>query len=298
MALVRQMAGQLLTALGLWVGVVVLVSVTGVVRLQDTRYAYTTGLQRFAGVFWKWLLVVLVAELALSMVPRARFGDALGPERISRVLSIALGGVGAFFGLLSVIALLNGRDPWEYLPGGPPFALRDFARTHPQFRVETLGFGGTTVAVTYQGTRVIFDETELSESETIWEECGDASEPARLGGPPRYPGAKCLARIQIRRPDYLSMSDEDLDNDRPPPELWTVKYVYSVGWEWTSKVREFYLDWAKRIGPVPNVYGYWMEVEAGGKKWRIIMRERQKQRTVNDVYLEYTEAHAPAGRRP
>jgi hypothetical protein len=76
----------------------------------------------------------------------------------------------------------------------------------------------------------------------------------------------------------------------------TVRYVYSVGWEYTSKVKEHFLNWAKSVGPEPNVYGYyWMEVTAGGKNWTIDMRARKK--TVNDVYVEYTERRPPAPRR-
>jgi hypothetical protein len=290
----RQIAGQLVTALGVWVGVVVLLSVAGMIRLSDTRYALTTGLDRFATLFWKCLLPVLALDLVLCLVPRSKFGDALPPEWISRTLAIVFGGLGVFFGALGASSLASGGNPWEYLPGGPPFGLREFAQKHPHLRVKTLGFGGTVVAVTNGTTRVIFDESELWGAEVIWEKCADASEPERLGGPPPYPGGRCLARIQIRKPDYRSLSDdEDANEDVPLPELWTTKYAYSVPREYPSAIRKYYLDWAKRLGIDPRV---WTEVEAGGRTWLITIRGIG--RTIDDVYLEYSETHPPARKQP
>jgi hypothetical protein len=143
---------------------------------------------------------------------------------------------------------------------------------------------------------VIFDESELREADVKWEEGCDRAEPERLGGPPPYPGGKCLARIQIRAPDYLAAAnEEDDENDDkyvPLPEAWTTKCVYSVGRESTSRVREYYLAWAKRIGQDPNVnYGdrtLWMKVMAG-RRTRVIRIRGMKDRTVRDVYLEYKE---------
>lgn len=213
MALVKQMAGQLLTALGVWVGVVVLVSVAGMAVLRDTGYAFTTGLDRFAIVFWKCLLFVLVLDLVLCFLPFPPLGDAPLYAMISKMLAIGFGGAPVFFAVLGAISLASGRNPWEYLPGGPPFALREFARKYPHLRVETLGFGGTTVTVTNGTTGVIFDESELREAEMKWEEGCDPAEPERLGGPPPYPGGKCLARLKIRAPDYLAATNEDEDEN-------------------------------------------------------------------------------------
>jgi hypothetical protein len=207
---------------------------------------------------------------------------------LSRALAFALSSVALLFGGLGAIALIGNNNPWEYLPGGPPFALREFARKHPHLRVQTLGFGGTVMAVTNGTTRAIFDESELRKGFMTWEECANGAEPERLGGPPPYPGARCLARIRIRRPDYSSVSD---DEDAPPPELRTTKYVYSVAREFPSAVRQYYLDWEKRAGLDPRV---WSEVVAGGRTWRIATHGVG--RTVDGIDLEYAETHSPATR--
>jgi hypothetical protein len=297
------MAGQLLTALGVWVVVVALISVAGVVILRDTGYAFTTGLHRFAIVFWKCLLFVLVLDLLLCLLPFSPLGAAPLYAMISKMLAIAFGGAPVFFALLGAFSLANRGNPWEYLPGGPPFALREFARKYPHLRVETLGFGGTTVTVTNGTTGVVFDESELGEADLKWEEGCGLAETERLGGPPPYPGAKCLARLEIRGPDYSAAAneeaDENNDNSVPFPESCTTKYVYNVGWGRTSKVREFYLAWAKRLGQEPNIYDAsrpWMEVLAGGRTWVISIRG-MKRDIVHDVYLEYKETQPPAGRR-
>ena len=142
MALFRQMVVQLLIALGVWVGVVALVSVAGILIISYTRYvfasglgqfpsvsgyAYTTGLDRFFIVFWKCLRVVLVLDLILLLLPFSPLRDAPPYGLYSKWLAMGLGGVAVIFALLAVVAVANHRDPWEYLPGGPPFALREFA---------------------------------------------------------------------------------------------------------------------------------------------------------------------------
>jgi hypothetical protein len=307
MVLARQMAGQLLTALGVWVGVVALISIAGVVILRDTGYAFTTGLHRFAIVFGNCLLFVLVLDLLLCLLPFSPLGDAPLYAMISKMLAIAFAGAPVFFAVLGAISLANRGNPWEYLPGGPPFALREFARKYPQLRVETLGFGGTTVTVSNGTTGVILDESELGEADMKWKEGCDRGEPERLGGPPPYPGAKCLARLEIRAPDYGAAADDEDDKDDdnddnyvPPPESCTTKYVYSVGWVSTAKVLEFYRAWAKRLGQDPNIYSTRspsMEVLADGRTW-VISILGTKGGTVHDVYLEYKETQPPAGRPP
>jgi hypothetical protein len=211
------------------------------------------------------------------------------------------------FAVLGAISLANRGNPWQYLPGGPPFALREFARKHPHLRIETLGFGGTAVTVTKGTTGVAFAEWELSDAEMKWTEGCDRGEPERLGGPPPYPGAKCLARLEIRAPDYSAaandegdLDDENDDNYVPPPESCTTKYVYSVGWVSTSKVLEFYRAWAKRLDQAPNIYSTRspsMEVLAGGRTWLVSILGT-KGGTVHDVFLESKETQPPAGRHP
>ena len=62
-ALVKQMAVHLLAALCVCLGVVVLASAAGIVRLQDLNYALTAGLLRFGRLFWPCLVVVLAGDL-------------------------------------------------------------------------------------------------------------------------------------------------------------------------------------------------------------------------------------------
>ncbi len=290
--LINRMGTQLMTALGVWLVVVLLVSLAGSVLLQDRTYALTTGLLRFGRMFRPCLFIVLAADLVLWLAHFGWVGDEPGPGFFSKVVAIGFAALPVIVGVLGITSLFNRRDPWEYLPGGPPFALREFAAKHPKLYVETVGaLGGDMVAVTRGSSpRVIFAESDLRESELTWEKCDDADEPARLGGPPPFPNSRCLARIQVRKPDYDAVPDEDLDRGVAVPDMRTVTYVYSVGWAYTSKVTEHFLNWAKSVGPEPNVYGYiqyWMEVNTAGRKWTIQVRGRKK--IVDDVYVEYAE---------
>jgi hypothetical protein len=295
-ALVRQVAVHLLKALAVWLGVVILASLAGIVCLSGASYALTTGLLRFGGVFWRCLLVALVAEALLFWSSHHGFiRDPPGPAWFSRVVATTFGAVPVIFGVLAAIALLNRSDPWEYLPGGPPFALRKFARQHPHLRIETVGFGGTTVAVTNRlSDPVIFFESELQGAKLLWEGCRDGSEPVRLGGPPPFPGSTCLARIQIRREDSDAVPEEDLDKGVTPPEILTQRYVYSAGGASTAEVTQHFLNWAKRAGHELHVYGdqEWMEVKTDGKTWTLSIRGDEG--SADDVYVEYKEAHPPA----
>lgn len=296
-ALINRMATQLLTALGVWLVVVVLVSLAGSVVLHDRTYALATGLLRFARLFWPCLLIVLATDLILWLAHFHWVGDEPGPGWFSKVAAVGFAALPVIVGVLGVTSLFNRRDPWEYLPGGPPFALRGFAAKHPKLYIETVGaLGGDVVAVTCGSSpRVIYSEWDLRESELIWEKCTEADEPERFGGPPPFPNSRCLARIQVRKPDYDAVSDEDLDQGVAVPDMRTVRYVYSAGWAYTSKVTEHFLNWAKSVGPEPNVYGYlryWMEVTSGGRKWTIQVRGRKN--TVDDVYVEYTERRPQA----
>jgi len=284
-------------ALGVWLIVVVLASLAGIVRLADIRYALTTGLLRFGVLFWRWLVAVLVGEaLVLLSSQRGWLGDASLPALCSRTLTACFGIVAVFFGVLSAIALLNSRDPWEYLPGGPPFGLREFASKHPHLRIQTLGFGGTAVAVRCgSSSRVILDEWELRDGVLSWEQCTDAGEPVRLGGPLPFPGSTCYARIRIHRKDYLALSDEDRDKDVDPPEVRTVTYVYRTGPVSYREVARHFLEWVRRVGPDPKAYGEYsrsMEVEAGGKTWSILILGARNR--VNEIHVAYREARLGA----
>jgi hypothetical protein len=96
---------------------------------------------RFAIVFWHCLLFVLVLDLVLYLLPFSPLGGAPLYAMISRMLAIAFAGAPVFFAVLGAISLANQGNLWGYLPGGPPFALREFARKYPHLRAETLGFG-------------------------------------------------------------------------------------------------------------------------------------------------------------
>jgi len=323
MVLARQMLVQLLIAFGVWVGIVVLVSVAGILIMSCTRYVFSTpilgrfasvsgyartvGLERFSVVFWKCLQVVLVLDLILLLLPFSPLRDTPAYALYSRWLAMGLGGVAVVLALLSAVALANHRDPWEYLPGGPPFALREFARKYPRLRVETRGFGGTTVTVTNGTTSVIFGESELEEAEVTWAEVCDPAEPERMGGPPAYPGSKCRARIETRRrafpwevPGYGDKDEkdderadeEDDENYVPPPDVWTTRYVYGLPRPDTSDVRKYYEAWAKRAGQEADFHhGDLAEVQAEGRKWEISLWRMGSKYTVRYIYVEYNEIH-------
>ncbi|MEN6604046.1 MAG: hypothetical protein ABFD86_16685 [Bryobacteraceae bacterium] len=291
-ALARQMATHLVNALMVWIGVVVLISLAGMILLHDTRYSFTTGLLRFGTLFWKCLLIVLAAELLLWFANFRWVGDEPGPIWFSKVVAIVFAAVPIAVGALGVYFLLNQEDPWAALPGGPPFPLQEFASRHPQLRIENVGIlGGDTVTLTCGSSRrVFYSQGELRESDLNWEKCADANEPALLGGPPPFPNSRCLARIRMRRPDYDAVSEEDLDRGVAPPDIRTVRYVYSTGDAGITEVTEHFKNWAKSVGPEPNVYGYrriWMEAESGGKAWTVEVRGAKN--TVDDVYVDYTE---------
>jgi hypothetical protein len=291
--LARRMAGQLGIALAVWFAVVVLISLAGGIVLRDMRYAGTIGLLRFGTLFWKSFLIVLAADVILWLAAFHWVNDEPGPGWFSKIAAIIFAALPVIVGVLGITSLFRDRDPWEYLPGGPPFALREFAAKHPQLHVETVGaLGGDVVWIACGSLwpRVVYSEGELREADLTWEKCSDADTPERLGGPPPFPNSRCLARIETRRPDYDAVTDEELDQGVVPPDIRTVRYVYSAGWVYTSEVTKHFLNWAKSVGPEPNVYGYlryWMEVTANGKTWTIQIRGLK--RTVDDVYIEYTD---------
>lgn len=280
-------------ALAVWLGVVVLASLAGIVRAMDFRYALTTGLLRFGVLFWRWLVAVLVGEaLVLLVSQRGWLGDSSLPALCSRMFTTGFGIVAVFFGLASAIALFNSSDPWEYLPGGPPFNLREFAAKHPHLRIQTLGLGGTTVEVRNGSSpRVILSEWDLRDAVLSWEECADAAEQVRLGGPPPFPGSKCYARLRINRKDSLAMSDEEIDKDFDPPEVRTVMFVYSTGSvAYGDEVARHFLQWVRRVGPDPTAYGDYsrsMEVKAGGKTWSILILAQR--RIVYEIQVAQSE---------
>jgi len=293
--LARRMAAHLRTALSVWLGAVVLLSVAGIVFLHDFQYAHTTGLLRFGALFWKCLLMVLAAEVVLWLAHYGWVNDEPGPGWFSKIVNIAFGAVPVALVVMGAISLLSREDPWQALPGGPPFALREFAAQHPQLHIETVGIlGGDIVSVTCGASpRVIFSVWNLLGTELVWEKCADAEEPERLGGPTPFPGSRCLARIRIRKPDYDAVTDEELDRGVVPPDVHNVRYVYSAGSAYTTEVTAHFEKWAKSAGSDTNVYGYrryFIEVTAGGKAWTIQVRGRKY--TVDDVYIEYTDKPA------
>lgn len=304
----RPIAVHLIIALCVWLGVVAVLSVAAIVRSNTprarilelarssvagpsgdtTRYAQTTGLARFAAFSWKVLLPVLGVDLLMYFVP---FGPSFKLQ-VARIVAFVFCAVVLFIGALSAHALITRGDPWAYLPGGPPFHLREFARKHPQFRIETRGFGGDIVNVFNGPVEAVFGESELRGADLTWEKCDDPSEPVRLGGPPPYAGSECLARIHIRRTDYddarTTDDDPDSDEDKPVPrvELRTTKYVYRSQWKFgdrESDVRRFYNDWARKAG---LEFKYYTEIETGGRTWHIDYPGRKE---VVYIYLSYTD---------
>jgi hypothetical protein len=293
--LVRRMAAHLLTALSVWLGAVVLLSVAGIVFLHDFKYALTIGLLRFGSLFWKCLLMVLAAELVLWLAHYGWVNDEPGPGWFSKMVNFVFGAVPVALAGLGAISLIGGEDPWQALPGGPPFALREFAARHPQLRIETVGIlGGNVVAVTRGASRnIMFSVWDLLGAEMAWEECADAKEPERLGGPPPFPASRCLARIRIRKPDDDALTDEQLDRGVVPPDIHNVKYVYSGGGADPTEVKAHFENWAKSDAINTSVKGhrrYIIEATAAGKSWTIEIRGRKY--TVDDVYIEYTDKPA------
>ena len=292
--LAMRMAVQLSRALGVWFVVVLLASLAGAVFLGDTNYVLNTGLLRFGALFWKSFLIVLAADLVLWLAHFNWVNDEPGPGSFSKIAAIVFAALPILVGVLGATSLLRHRDPWEYLPGGPPFALREFAAKHPQLHVETVGaLGGDVVALTSgPWPRVVYATWDLREAQLIWEKCADAGAPSRLGGPPAFPGSQCLLRIDLRRPDWDALSEGDLDREVAPPELRIVRYVYDGGGGRVSEVTQHFLTWAKTVGPEPNLYGRWMEVPAAGKTWTIEVRGGKL--NADYVYVDYTVPRAAA----
>jgi hypothetical protein len=208
--------------------------------------------------------------------------------------AILLAAGAVIVGLIAAVATFESQDPWRYLPGGPPPALREFARQHPDLRVTDWGDFGVAVE-DRESNRVILSRWDLLEPAFSWEKCADASEPARMGGPPPLPGSKCLLRIRIIKPDYDALSDEEADRDVVPPQLHRTIYVYSIGWIGADKVEEHFRGWIKSAGLEGNYSHYQtnqMEVEVGGGKWSISVVGQRKR--PKDIYVEYAERRGKA----
>ena len=140
---------------------------------------------------------------------------------------------------------------------------------------------------------MIFSVWDLRGCELAWEQCADAKEPERLGGPPPFPGSRCLARIRIRKPDNDALTDEELDRGVVPPDIHNVKYVYSGGGADPTEVKAHFEKWAKSDAIDTGVKGhrrYVIEAAAAGKAWTIEIRGRRY--TVDDVYIEYSDKPA------
>ncbi len=303
-SLIRCMAVHLLTGSAVWIAMATLVSVAGVAWLHEKQYALTTGLLRFGSLFWRSIVVFVTAQLVLWLIHFRWADNHLWPGRVSKWIAIAFGAVPvilvflpATLVLLSGFSVLRPVDPWDCLPGGPPFALREFTRRHPQLHIEAVGIlGGPTVALTNGiSPRVIYPIGDLVQSDMVWEQCSDVGDPAQLGGPPPFPGSRCLARIQLLRPDHDALSDEQQNRGVAPPRFRTVRYVYGTGSAGIGEVVEHFVSWAKSTGSQPNLYSdprRGLDVTTRGKTWSIEVRGAKY--TVDDIYVEYTESHARA----
>ena len=315
--LVRQMAAHFVAALWVWLGAVVLITAAGMVRLPmvsalltglpDTRYALSTGLLRFGTLFWRCLVFLLALELLVFLLCHFGLEPSLAAH-FSRNLAIGFAGLALLYGVLGAVSMFHDRDPWEYLPGGPPFALREFARQHPHLHVETVGaLGGSRVFLSRgSSSRVYFDETDLQSAVLSWEKCTDPDEVMRLGGPPPFPGTQCWARIQILRDQHRSLDsaasadeeedeqeEKDISEDVPAPKERVMRYVYYGGRPTAGEIQQHVLAWAKNVGIEPRVAGD-ITFTSGGLAWTISTTMRNlHQPWVEDIYVECAEPLPP-----
>jgi hypothetical protein len=295
-AIAKPAGVYLLKALLVWMGVFLLVALMGVLRFRETTYPFTIGLVRFAQVLWPCLLAYPVVALVLAAF---RSGDSLADLAVPiqwgfRMGAVLLGAAAGIVLLVAAVGTVNDTDPWRYFPGSPPFHLREFASRHPYLRVTDWGDFGVSLE-DGESRRVILAVSDLREATLSWEKCADASEPARLGGPPSFPESRCRLRITIRRPDYDALTDDDWDKGVVPPELRKVVYVYSVGMAETNEVKQHFLKWARSVGSESDFSGYIsysLDVESGGKKWTVSTLGRQRRGTY-EIDVEYTEPRRP-----
>lgn len=290
-AIAKQSGVYLLKALLVWLGVFFLIALMSFFRFWETTYPFTIGLARFAKVLWPCLLVFVVVVLTLT----AFRSDAVLAELAASIQwsvktgAILLAVAAVIVGLIAAVATFESQDPWRYLPGGPPFGMREFARQHPDLRVTDWGNFGVALE-DRESNRLILSVWNLQEAALSWEKCADASAPAKLGGPPPLPGSRCLVRIRITKPDYEALSDEELDRDVVPPQLRRTIFLHSIGWIGADKVEEHFRGWIKSAGLEGNYSHYQtnnMEVEVSGGKWSISVVGQRKQ--PKDMYVEYTE---------
>ena len=295
-AVAKQSGIYLLKALLVWLGVFFLIALLSFFRFWEMTYPFTIGLARFAKVLWPCLLAFLAVALILTAF---RSDGALAELAAAIQWSVKTGAIllavaAVIVGLIAAVATFESQDPWRYLPGGPPPALREFARQHPDLRVTDWGNFGVALE-DRESNRLILSVWDLREAAFSWEKCADASAPAKLGGPPPLPGSKCLLRIRIIKPDYDALSDEEADRDVVPPQLHRTIYVYSIGWIGADKVEEHFRGWIKSAGLEGN-YSHFqtghMEVEVGAGKWSISVVGGRKQ--PKDMYVEYTERRGKA----
>jgi hypothetical protein len=290
-AIAKQSGVYLLKALLVWLGVFLLIALMSLFRFGEMTYPFSIGLARFVKV----LLPCLLGFLAVALILTA-FRIAAAPGELAAAIqwsvktgAILLAVAAVIVGLIAAVATFESHDPWRYLPGGPPFGLREFARQHPDLRVTDWGDG--VALEDRESNRVLLSARSLREAALSWEKCADASEPAKLGGPLPLPGSKPLLRIRITRPDYDALSEDEADRDVVPPQLRRVIYVYSLGWVETNKVRQHFVNWARGVGSEADFYGYIsysLDVEAGGRKWTIRVLGKQK-RGAYGIEVEYTE---------
>ena len=290
-SIAKQSGVYLLKALLAWLGVFFLIALMSLFRFGEMSYPFTIGLARFGRVLWPCLL----AFLAVALILTAFRGDgALGELAAAIQWSVKTGAMllavaAVLVGLIAAVATFESQDPWRYLPGGPPFGLREFARQHPYLRVTDWGDFGVALE-DRESNRVILSVSDLREAALNWEKCADASEPARLGGPPPFPGSRCRLRIRIARPDYDALSEEEADRDIVPPQLHQVIYVYDLGRVATDKVKQHFLNWARGAGSEADFYGYRsyiLDVEAGGGKWTV--RALEQRGPARGIEFQYTE---------
>jgi hypothetical protein len=310
-ALFRRMTIQLLISSTVWLAMVVMISLAGSHYLQGGSYAMTTGLARLGQLFWPCFLGLLIFDLIMWLALPVWAEGYMGSGWWARAAAACFALVPVVFGGLGAASLLlYERDPWECLPGGPPFALREFAVRHPGFQIESVGGpGGYVVAVTRNGSPwVFYTEGQLKFSDMTWDECRVNEEPMELGGPPAYPNSRCVARLQLinKDPNLIQAHKDSAEINRKihglgPDSSSTgahkpdnaavsgirgVRYVYRFESANSSRVQEHFLAWAKTVTPSPSFSGD-LRLTTGGRQWTIDVQGYKG--SASQVYVEYTE---------
>lgn len=160
-------------------------------------------------------------------------------------IGATLFGIAALWlGAVVISAFLDGKKPWEGLPGVTPPFLDKFLQRHPGFDLST--YDGTSMIIVYgpSGGRWIIDgELLRGDARVAFEPCESPLDPAALGGIVPYPKSRCEVRI------HLTGST-----------LERVTYLFRVAEESTVEdIENHFKGWAKgmgaELGSKPGLWG-------------------------------------------